>query len=92
MALEKGAQLEYHPSPDAVFSFLIDTYLNAMLYGAMVEAYASEQTARMTAMDNATRNADDMLEDLTIKSNQARQARITNELIEIVNGANQIQK
>lgn len=91
MALEKGAQLNYHPNADAVFSFLIDTYLNAMMYGALVEAYASEQTARMTAMDNATKNADDMLEDLTLKSNRARQARITNELIEIVNGANQIQ-
>ena len=91
MALEKGAQLTYHPNADAVFSFLIDTYLNAMMYGALVEAYASEQTARMTAMDNATKNADDMLEDLTLKSNRARQARITNELIEIVNGANQIQ-
>ena len=91
MALEKGAALTYHPNADVVFSFLIDTYLNAMLYGALVEAYASEQTARMTAMDNATKNADDMLEDLTLKSNRARQARITNELIEIVNGANQIQ-
>ncbi len=91
MALEKGATLTYHPNADAVFSFLIDTYLNAMLYGALVEAYASEQTARMTAMDNATKNADDMLEDLTLKSNRARQSKITNELIEIVNGANQIQ-
>lgn len=90
MAQHKGAHLTYHPNADAVFSFLIDTYLNAMLYGALVEAYASEQTARMTAMDNATKNADDMLEDLTLKSNRARQARITNELIEIVNGANQI--
>lgn len=90
MALESGAQLDYHPNASAVFAFLIDTYLNAMLYGAMVEAYASEQTARMTAMDNATNNADDMLEALTIQSNQARQSRITNELIEIVNGANQI--
>ena len=90
MALERGAHLTYHPNADAVFSFLIDTYMNAMLYGALVEAYASEQTARMTAMDNATNSADDMLEDLTLKSNRARQARITNELIEIVNGANQI--
>jgi len=92
MAIEKGAALTYHPNADDVFSFLIDTYLNAMLYGALVEAYASEQTARMTAMDNATKNADDMLLDLTLKSNRARQARITNELIEIVNGANQIQQ
>jgi len=91
MALEKGAVLTYHPNPEDVFSFLIDTYLNAMLYGALVEAYASEQTARMMAMDNATQSADDMLKDLTLKSNQARQSKITTELIELVNGANQVQ-
>lgn len=90
IALEAGSELDYHPNANAVFAFLIDTYLNAMLYGAMVDAYASEQTARMTAMDNATKNADDMMKELTLKSNQARQAKITNELIEIVNGANQV--
>lgn len=90
MALEKGATLDYHPNANAVFSFLIDTYLNAMLYGGMVEAHACEQTARMTAMDNATDNADEMIKELTLKSNQARQAKITGELIEIVNGANQV--
>jgi F-type H+-transporting ATPase subunit gamma len=58
-----------------------------MVYGVLAEAYASEQTARMTAMDNATDNAEEMLEKLTLKSNQARQARITNELSEIVGGA-----
>ncbi len=90
MALEKGASLSYHPNAESVFSFLIDTYLNAMIYGALVEAYASEQTARMTAMDNATKNADEMLDRLTMESNRARQARITTELIEIVNGAEQV--
>ncbi len=90
MALEKGATLDYHPNANAVFSFLIDTYLNAMLYGGMVEAHACEQTARMTAMDNATDNADEMIKELTLKSNQARQSKITGELIEIVNGANQV--
>ena len=92
MALEKGATMSYHPNADAVFAFLIDTYLNAMMYGALVEAYASEQTARMTAMENATENADDMLKELKMKSNRARQAKITTELTEIVNGANQVQK
>ena len=86
----RGGELSYHPNAVAVFSYLIDTYLNAMMYGAMVEAYASEQTARMTAMDNATQNAGEMLEQLTLMSNQARQAKITNELIEIVNGAEQV--
>ncbi|MBP7402206.1 MAG: F0F1 ATP synthase subunit gamma, partial [Clostridia bacterium] len=58
--------------------------------GILTEAFASEQTARMMAMDNATKNAKDMLDSLTLKSNQARQARITNELTEIVSGADAI--
>ena len=85
-----GGELSYHPNADDVFSYLIDIYLNAMMYGAMVEAYASEQTARMTAMDNATQNAKEMMVDLTLRTNQARQTKITNELIEIVNGAEQV--
>ncbi|MBO4474896.1 MAG: ATP synthase F1 subunit gamma [Clostridiales bacterium] len=91
IALERGAHLDYYPDPEAVFSFLIDTGLNAVMYGAMVEAFACEQTARMQAMDNANRNADEMMKDLTMKSNRARQARITNELNEIVNGASQVE-
>ncbi len=91
IALENGAHLDYYPNPDSVFSFLIDTGLNAIMYGAMVEAFACEQTARMQAMDNANRNADEMMKDLTMKSNRARQARITNELNEIVNGASQVE-
>lgn len=87
-----GGELSYHPNAVSVFSFLIDTYLNAMMYGAMVEAHASEQTARMTAMDNATQSASEMLAKLTLKSNQARQTRVTNDLIEIVNGAEQIRQ
>ena len=58
-----------------------------MVYGVLTEAYASEQTARMTAMDNATDNATDMQVKLTLKNNQARQGRITHELTEIVGGA-----
>ena len=91
MATSGFSELNYYPHAEAVFSFLIDTYLNAMIYGALVEAYASEQTARMTAMDNASQNADEMLEKLTLLGNQARQAKITNELIEIVNGAQQVE-
>lgn len=89
LAIENGSYIEYAPNPNAVFSFLIDTYLNAMVYGAMVEAYSSEQTARMTAMDNATNNADDMLKKLLLLNNRARQSKITNELTEIINGAEQ---
>jgi F-type H+-transporting ATPase subunit gamma len=90
IALEQGSIIEYEPDRETVFSFLIDTYLNAIIYGALVEAFSSEQTARMTAMDNATQNADDMLKDLQLKGNRARQTKITSELTEIVNGANQI--
>ncbi|MBP5492852.1 MAG: ATP synthase F1 subunit gamma [Clostridiales bacterium] len=91
LAVEEGSTVDYHPDANSVFAFLIDTYLNAILYGAMVEAFACEQTARMTAMDNANKNADEMMKELTMKSNRARQARITNELNEIVNGANQVE-
>jgi len=91
LAKEAEGSLDYHPNANEVFSFLIDTYLNSALYGAMVEAFSCEQTARMTAMDNANKNADEMMRKLTMQSNRARQARITNELNEIVNGANQVE-
>ena len=89
LAMEKGATVEYSPNPAFVFDYLIDTYVNAMIYGAMVEAYASEQTARLTAMQNATDNAEEMLKELELMSNRARQAKITTELTEIINGAEQ---
>lgn len=85
--IEDVAEMDFLPSADEVMNYLINTYLNGMVYGVLAEAFASEQTARMTAMDNATDNAEDMLAKLTLKSNQARQARITNELSEIVGGA-----
>lgn len=89
VALEEGSEMEYSPNASTVFNFLIDTYLNAMVYGAMVESYSSEQTARMTAMDNASKNADEMIKKLELLSNRARQSKITNELTEIINGAEQ---
>ena len=92
LAMEKGGKVEYDPNANEVFGFLIDTYLNAIIYGAMVDAYASEQTARLTAMDNATSNADEMMKKLLLISNRARQAKITNELTEIINGAQQADK
>lgn len=82
-----GAEILYDPSAEEVMEYLTDTYMNGMVYGALTEAFASEQTARMTAMDSATENADEMLEQLRLRSNQARQNQITNELSEIVGGA-----
>lgn len=90
MALQSGTEIEYTPDANSVFNYLVDTYTNAIVYGAMVEAYASEQTARLTAMQNATDNANEMMKHLELLSNRARQAKITTELTEIVNGAEQV--
>lgn len=79
--------LSYEPSPKAVFDVLIPKYIKGIVYGALVEAFASEQSARMTAMDNATSNADEMLQKLNLFYNRARQAAITQEISEIVGGA-----
>lgn len=79
--------LSYEPSPKAVFDVLIPKYVKGIVYGALVEAFTSEQSARMTAMDNATSNADDILQTLTLYYNRARQAAITQEISEIVGGA-----
>lgn len=90
MALQSGSEIEYMPDANSVFNYLVDTYTNAIVYGAMVEAYASEQTARLTAMQNATDNANEMMKHLELLANRARQAKITTELTEIVNGAEQV--
>ncbi len=81
--------LSCYPDSAQVFDFLVDTYINAIIYGAMVESYSSEQTSRLQAMDNATDNAREMMRKLQLESNRARQAKITNELTEIINGAEQ---
>ena len=78
----------YEPSPEAVFNSLIPQYLAGILYCAVVDTYASEQAARRMAMENATDNAQEMIDDLSLKYNRARQASITQELTEIVSGAN----
>lgn len=79
--------LLYEPSPEAVLEYVIPRYLGDVIYGGMVESSASEQGARMTAMDSATENAEDMIAKLGIEYNRARQAAITQELSEIVGGA-----
>jgi len=77
---------EYLPSAKAVFDELVPQYIKGMIYCAMVEAYASEQSARLSAMDEASKNAEEMLAALQIKYNRGRQAGITRELSEIVGG------
>ncbi len=84
--------MEYIPSSHEVMDYLAKTYLNGMVYGALTEAYASEQTTRMTAMKNATDNAEDIMDRLTLISNRARQGRITEEITEVVSGAESLNK
>ena len=81
----------YEPSVKDVFDVLIPKYIKGIIYGALVEAFTSEQSARMSAMDNATANADDMLQSLNLFYNRARQAAITQEISEIVGGAAALQ-
>jgi F-type H+-transporting ATPase subunit gamma len=86
---DAAAGIEYltEPSLPDVLDALIPRYLNAAVLRALLEANAAEQAARMTAMELATRNADEMIDSLTLFYNRARQAAITKELIEIVSGA-----
>lgn len=69
---------------------MAEQYINSIIYGAFIEAVASENGARMQAMDSATSNAEDMISDLTLKFNRARQGSITQELTEIIAGASAI--
>ena len=77
----------YEGSSEEVFAAIVPEYLGGVLYGALCESRASEQAARRTAMDSATQNAEDMIADLSLKFNQARQAAITQEITEIVAGS-----
>ncbi|MCH7487515.1 MAG: F0F1 ATP synthase subunit gamma [Proteobacteria bacterium] len=78
------------PSEEEILDRLLPSNLAVQVFRALLESYASEQGARMTAMDNATRNAGDMIDDLTLTYNRTRQAHITRELIEIISGAEAI--
>ena len=77
----------YEPNCEEVFEAIVPEYLGGILYGALCESRASEQAARRTAMDSATSNAEDMIADLSLKFNRARQAAITQEITEIVAGS-----
>jgi F-type H+-transporting ATPase subunit gamma len=78
---------DYEPDEEAILADLLPSGVATQIFSALLENGASEQGARMSAMDNATRNAGDMIDKLTIEYNRSRQAVITNELIEIISGA-----
>ena len=80
-------KFDFFPSEEEVFNALVPLYIKGIIYGCMIESYASEQSARMTAMDEASKSAEEMLLDLQISYNRARQAGITQEMSEIVGGA-----
>ncbi|MBW9605807.1 ATP synthase F1 subunit gamma, partial [Staphylococcus aureus] len=81
------AVVEYEPGEEEILEELLPRYVTTQLFGALLEREASEQGASMTAMDNATRNAGELINKLTIQYNRSRQAAITTELIEIIAGA-----
>lgn len=87
VAETSGAVVEYEPDEEAILAELLPRYLKTQIFGALLEISASEQGASMTAMDNATRNAGELIQKLTIQYNRSRQAAITTELIEIIAGA-----
>ena len=82
-----AAIYEYEPSQEEILGFLLERNIGSQIFRGLLENAASEQGARMSAMDNATRNAGDMIDKLTISYNRQRQAQITKELIEIISGA-----
>lgn len=84
---ETHALVEYEPDPDEILARLIPDYVEISVYRALLESTASEHGARMTAMRNASENAGELIEDLTLEMNRARQAEITQEIMEVVAGA-----
>ena len=86
-AVQGGAVFEFEPTEEDILTSLLPRNLAIQVLRALLESQASEQGARMSAMDNATRNAGDMINRLTTQYNRSRQAQITKELIEIISGA-----
>ena len=89
-ASKAEALMNYEPSEEEVLDMIIPKYMSSLIFGALQEAVASEKGARMTAMDSATNNAEEMLGKLELQYNRARQGSITQELTEIIAGANAI--
>ena len=82
--------MNYEPNEEEALGMIIPNYVTSLFYGALMEAVASENAARMQAMDSATSNAEEMIQDLSLKYNRARQGSITQELTEIIAGAEAI--
>src|SRR5262249_26684229 len=82
----KTTEFLFEPSPEAVLGYLLSHYLNIYIYQVLLQAKASEQSARMVAMKNATDNANNLIQDLTLEYNKLRQGNITKELLEIAGG------
>ena len=82
--------MTYEPSEEEALDMIIPKYVCSLVYGALIESVASENGARMQAMDSATSNAEEMISTLSLKYNRARQASITQELTEIIAGASAI--
>ena len=89
-AIDKITPMNFEPNEEEAIKLLVPKYVSSILYGAFVEAVASENGARMQAMDSATSNAEEIINDLELKYNRARQGAITNELTEIIAGADAI--
>lgn len=87
---EDKAVLDFEPETEEAIELIIPKYITSLIYGAMVESVASENGARMQAMDNATSNADEIISSLSLLYNRARQSAITQELTEIIAGAQAI--
>ena len=87
---DEPVMMNFEPEDEEALNLLIPKYITSLIYGGMIEAIASENGARMQAMDAATSNAEEMIEDLTLLYNRARQGSITQELTEIIAGANAI--
>ena len=87
---DRSVLMNYEPNEEEALNLIIPKYMTSLFYGALVESVASENGARMKAMDSATSNADEIISDLTLKYNRARQSSITQELTEIIAGAEAI--
>jgi len=88
---ESDSIMTFEPSPEEVLEQILPKYLSSIIYGALKESVASEHGARMSAMDSATTNASDMIDKLSLQYNRARQSAITQEITEIVSGAEALQ-
>ena len=88
--VDDNLMMNFEPNTEEALDMIIPKYVTSLFYGALVESVASENGARMQAMDSATSNADEIISDLTLKFNRARQGAITQELTEIIAGANAI--